>query len=74
MFEFLIIACVVFNVDGTPTNACYPFGNEEYYQTELECREEAQIELKRVSSLINRDFPRAIPVAAASCRQISEQL
>ena len=74
MFDFVIIACIVFRVDGTPTNACYPFGSNQHYQTEAECMAGVKLEMDKISGMARQDFPTAVTVSTGACRQISEQL
>jgi len=74
MFAYAIIACVVYRLDGSPSNACFPFMSEAPYATEALCMKQARVEMDSIRDSILERFPDAAPVTTAACIQVSKEL
>lgn len=67
MFEYILLTCAVFNLDGGTSNPCFGEKSDGRFPSYYSCRAAADRRVDEVLIIMQQNFPEAAPVATAVC-------
>jgi hypothetical protein len=67
MFEYVLLTCAVFTLNGDTSNPCFGEKSSERFPSYYSCRAAADRRVKEVLITMQENFPQAAPVATAVC-------
>jgi len=67
MFEYVLLTCAVFVINGETSNPCFGEKSERQFPSYYSCRAAADRRVDEVLITMQQNFPEAAPVATAVC-------